>query len=216
MVPSTVATGDTVNVFAQDFPNVGHSFSELKIGGETTPPTWRLFDPRTQLDASSRTANPSRASGSGSVTFEVPGGYEGTLRIDAAWGTGDDEVSENSKITIGGADLIASKTDVLPNETITINGTGFGSQTCIDIPRTSPWMAWQVMVHEDSYGPAKDEASDGILRCYRGFQLRSVRGHDHPVAGRMVRNAVTNPTLIPGTHALDVTDSQEYGARHQT
>ena len=66
--------------------------------------------------------------GSGSVTFEVPGGFEGTLRIDAGWG----DESENSKITIGGAQLNASKTAVLPNETITINGNGFGSQTCID------------------------------------------------------------------------------------
>ena len=50
--------------------------------------------------------------------------------------TSDDAQSlyrrKNSKITIGGSELNASKTDVRPNETITINGNGFGSQTCID------------------------------------------------------------------------------------
>ena len=38
VVPSTASTGDTVNVFAQDFQNVGQSFSLLKIGGQTMAP----------------------------------------------------------------------------------------------------------------------------------------------------------------------------------
>ena len=67
--------------------------------------------------------------GSGEVTFKVPGGLEGVLRIDAKWG-GPQRV-KNSKITITGGELNASKTDALPNETITITGNGFGSQTCI-------------------------------------------------------------------------------------
>ena len=36
-----------------------------------------------------------------------------------------------TKITVTGSELTASVTDVLPNETITINGNGYGSQTCI-------------------------------------------------------------------------------------
>ena len=68
-----------------------------------------------------------RPDGSGEATFEVPGGLEGVLRIDAKWGS----VNENSKITITGGELSVSKTEALPNETITITGNGFGSQTCI-------------------------------------------------------------------------------------
>ena len=67
--------------------------------------------------------------GSGSVTFQVPGGLEGVL-ASMPLGYGND-VSKDSKITIAGADLNASKTDVRPNETITITGSGFGVQTCI-------------------------------------------------------------------------------------
>ena len=44
-----------------------------------------------------------RSDGSGSVTFEVPGGLEGVLRIDAQWGMDPNDVSKNSKITIAGA-----------------------------------------------------------------------------------------------------------------
>ena len=38
--------------------------------------------------------------GSGEATFDVPGGLEGVLRIDAKWG----DVNEDSKITITGGE----------------------------------------------------------------------------------------------------------------
>ena len=38
VVPGTASTGDTVNVFAQDYHNNGQSFSLLKIGGRTNAP----------------------------------------------------------------------------------------------------------------------------------------------------------------------------------
>ena len=34
--------------------------------------------------------------------------------------------SKNAKITVTGSELTASVTDVLPNETITITGNGYG------------------------------------------------------------------------------------------
>ena len=78
------------------------------------------------------------------MTFEVPGGFEGTLRIDALWGTDDNGnnkcdsgestcIDEDSKITLAGAQLNVSKTEALPNETLTITGNGFGSQSCIPV-----------------------------------------------------------------------------------
>ena len=55
---------------------------------------------------------------------------QGTVRVDARWGTpgGADGkcnaatmcTSKNTKITVAGSELTASVTDVLPNETITI------------------------------------------------------------------------------------------------
>ena len=93
MVPSDVASGDTVNVFAQDFPAGTGGFVELKIAGQVI---------------SGVSASSIRMDGSGEATFEVPGGFEGVLRIDAKWG----DVNENSKITITGGDLSVSKTDV--------------------------------------------------------------------------------------------------------
>ena len=69
-----------------------------------------------------------RPDGSGTATFKVPGGFEGVL---LRWGrrqvglTG--VIIKDSKITIAGAELNVSKTEVLPNETITITGNGFGT-----------------------------------------------------------------------------------------
>ena len=91
--------------------------------------------------------------GSATISFEVPGSVggaplQGTVRLDARWGTpgsgtaramlaneNDDAncTSENTKLTVTGSELTASVTDVLPNETITITGNGFGSQTCIGV-----------------------------------------------------------------------------------
>ena len=200
VVPSTASTGDTVNVFAQDYQNVGQGFSLLKIGGQTEAPNGAA------LSSFITDREPISVSGSGSITFEVPGGLEGTLRVDAMWGDttgggadmlmpngkcddGEACVSEDSKITLGGAELNSSKTDVLPNETITINGNGFGSQTCIpEANITLDNVA--MMVHDDSVSECTDDKGTSesvrrrdVLEGRRGLQLRSVCRHRHPVAG---------------------------------
>ena len=204
VVPSTANTGDTVNVFAQDYQNVGQGFSLLKIAGQTDAPNGAA------LNSFITDREPISISGSGSITFEVPGGFEGTLRVDAIWGdansndkcdTGETTcVSEDGKITIGGADLNSSKTDVLPNETLTINGNGFGTQTCID-PDNITLDNVSVMVHDDSVD------DDGCVEVSNSGQFVAT-----VILWPADRNAITNPTLIPGTHTLEVVDDEEYSA----
>ena len=215
VVPGTARTGDTVNVFAQDFQNVGQGFGVLKLGGQTMAPN------KTPLSNFITDREPISISGSGSVTFEVPGGLEGTLRVDASWGDTDKDgkcesgepcVSEDGKITLGGSELNASQTDVLPNETITINGNGFGSQTCIPGENiTLDNVA--VMVHEDSLSECTDRNGDKPVTFPRAVVVSN--------SGQFVatvilwpaeRDAPTNPSLIPGVHTLDAVDSQKYDA----
>ena len=74
VVPSSVNSGDTVNVFAQDFSNTGADHSVLKIAGRDINSSFIDDDEDISIG------------GDGSVTFKVPGGFEGTLRIDAAVG----------------------------------------------------------------------------------------------------------------------------------
>ena len=138
--------------------------------------------------------------GSGTATFEVPGGFEGVLRIDAKWGA----TKKDSKITITGGELNASKTDALPNETITITGNGFGSQTCI--PEANITLdSVPVMVDSESIstsGGCKD--SSGVEVSNSGQFVATIVLW--PASG------TSNPTLIPGTHELSVEDSEGFGA----
>ena len=206
VVPGDVATGDTVNVFAQDFQNNGQAWTGLKLGGQTIAPNGAALSTFVQNSRSIGT------DGSGEVTFEVPGGLEGVLRIDAIWGdtngnnkcdTGESTcVSEDSKITITGSELNPSKTDVLPNETLTVTGNGFGTQTCIaksnitldDVP---------LIIHDDSLSDVC--GGQGVLVSNSGQFVATIILW--PVAGQ-----TTNPTLIPGTHELSVEDGKKFSS----
>ena len=199
VVPSSVHTGDTVNVFAQDYSNDPAGFSQLMIAGEVI---------------SDVTGSGIRPDGSGTATFKVPGGYEGVLRIDAAWGPldADDKckaangcIIKNSKITIAGAQLNVSKTEVLPNETITITGNGFGTgrNTCIDVDNIT---LDNVPVIVDPDSTANSGACDDMVEVSNSGQF---------VVTILMWGAGSNdanPVLIPGTHELRVEDNKEFSS----
>ena len=110
-------------------------------------------------------------------------------------------VSKNSKITIAPSELNASKTAVLPNETITITGNGFGTQTCIskyDITLDNV----PVVVHDDSLSDVC--GGNGVLVSNSGQFVATVILW--PASGN------TNPTLIPGTHELSVEDGKKFSS----
>ena len=211
VVPTTVSSGDTVNVFAQDYPFSRESLTELKLAGTD------VFGTVANL------RNQSLVNGAAAISFEVPGSIngaplQGTVRLDARWGNlGSDGkcnlastedpancTSKNSKITVTGSELTASVTDVLPNETITITGNGFGTQTCIDADN----------IQLDGVGLQVDEES--ISSCdLDGDGRDNEEGVEISNSGQFVATITLwpadmdddNPTLISGTHTLDVEDS---------
>ena len=190
VVPSSANSGDTVNVFAQDYPSSAGSFNRLLLAGQDI----------THVVAS-RNRGSIANDGSGEISFDVPGGFEGVLRIDARWGT----VNEDAKITLAGAQLNASKTDVLPNETITITGNGFGTGqgTCIPVANIK---LEDVAVMVDDESKANSGACSGMVEVSN--------------SGQFVATLIlwpddeddSNPTLIPGVHRLSVEDNKEYSS----
>ena len=88
--PSTVSAGDTATVFAQDYPNAGASFSSLRIAGSAYAPDG------TSLSAFITSHSAIGPDGDATVTFEVPDGREGTLRLDARWGN----IEASTRITV--------------------------------------------------------------------------------------------------------------------
>ena len=207
VVPSTVSSGDTVNVFARDYPFSGQALTQLKLGGVDV------------TDSVKDLTRDGLVNGSATISFEVPGSVDGaplqgTVRLDARWGTpgGADGktcnaatmcTSENTKLTVTGSELTASVTDVLPNETITITGNGFGSQTCIGVTN----------IQLDGVRIQVDDES--TIRCDVDGDGDEEEAVEVSNSGQFVatitlwpavRNS-DNPTLISGSHTLDVEDS---------
>ena len=169
---------------------------------------------------SSATGSSIRPDGSGTATFKVPGGLEGVLRIDAMWGdtTGGGAngmmpngkcdkgesacIEKNTKITIAGGELNPSKTDVMPNESITVTGNGFGRQTCIPFANITLDNV-ELMVHPDSN--SEDCTGKAVKVSNSGQFVATI------ILWPKTRGG-TNPTLIPGTHQLEFEDDNGFSA----
>ena len=93
-MPSSVSSGDTVNVFAQDYPAGAAGFVELKLAGQ-------VVNSATVNTVAVRAT--SLTDGAATATFDVPGSVggkplQGTVRVDAKWGT----TNKDAKITVAG------------------------------------------------------------------------------------------------------------------
>ena len=189
--PTQVNSGDTVTVFAQDFQT--GTFATLKLAGQQVYPSATGELPMVRVSSTSI-----QNDGSATATFEMPGGLKGTVRVDAKWG----DANENTKITIAPSTVSATKTDVLPNETITITGNGFSSNACIlvgsitldNVPVTVDDES------DDNCGPGN---SSGVQTSNAGQFVATI--HLAPASPDS-----SDPTLIAGTHTLDVEDNHGF------
>ena len=200
VVPNMVSSGDTVNVFAQDYPGSG-ALVELKLAGQV------VFAPNADPPVNEVAVRAtSLTDGAATATFDVPGSVgnkplQGTVRVDAKWGT----TNKDAKITVAGSELTPSASDVLPNESITISGNGYGSQTCINVAKIT---LDNVAVQVDS---------ESTIRC-PGANDTTYPGVEVSNSGQFVATitlwpndqSATNPTLIAGSHELTVEDSQGF------
>ena len=198
VVPNTASSGDIINIFAQDFPtDSGIALDYIEISDQVIT----MSGPSLNSD------------GSATVSLEIPGQLpdgtplQGTVRVDASWGG----KSKNSKITVTGSELSVSESDVLPNETITITGNGYGSQTCIPVSAITLDNV-PVMVDAESAGSCTDTRGDNDPDNDITFS----KAVEVSNAGQFVAtitlwsSGTSNPTLIAGIHTLSVEDSQGF------
>ena len=144
--------------------------------------------------------------GAATATFDVPGSVggnplQGTVRVDAKWG----ETNEDSKITVAGSELTSSASAVLPNESITISGNGYGSQTCIDVADIT---LDNVAVQVDSESTIRCTFSNGDT--YTGVEVSNSGQFVATITLWPEDQSAANPTLISGSHELTVEDSQGF------
>ena len=193
VVPSSASAGDTITVFAQDYSS--GSFEQLKIAGQVVwPESAASAGNYVSVDSSSIGRD-----GSATATFDLPGSLsgnalEGTVRIDATWG-GD---PEDTKITIVGSQLSLSKGEALSNELITITGDGFGGEYIAAADITIDGVAMMV----DEASTHRQNGMDVVDVSNSGQFVASVVLWPAPGAAN-----ASNPTLIAGTHTIDVQDN---------
>ncbi len=190
--PSEVNSGDTVTVFAQDFKSGG--FETLKLAGQQVYPTATGQLPMVRVSA----ARAIGADGSSTVNFEMPGGLKGTIRVDAAWGG----VSEDAKITVAPSTVTASQTDVLPNDSITLTGNGFAGSSCV-LASSITLDNVQMTLDDESNDNCGPSDADGVSTSNAGQFVATI--HLAPA----MTNA-SDPTLIAGSHTLDVEDDKGF------
>ena len=202
IVPNMVSSGDTVNVFAQDYPlDASGGFKELELAGQVVYTTGALNN-------AILVRSTSLTDGSATATFDVPGSVgnkplQGTVRVDATWGT----TTENTLITVAGSELTSSASDILPNESITISGNGYGSQSCIDVAdikldNVAVQVDSESTISCDTDGDGRGDV-DGVEVSNSGQFVATITLWPYDEDG-------TNPTLISGSHELIVEDSQGF------
>ena len=199
IVPDSVNSGDTVNVFAQDYPG-GGGFMELKLAGQ-------VVNSATVNAVAVRST--SLTDGSATATFDVPGSVggkplQGTVRVDATWGT----TTKDAKITVAGSELTPSVSDVLPNESITISGNGYGTQSCINVANIT---LDNVAVQVDSESTVSCTSGSGAnTTTYAGVEVSNSGQFVATITLWPNDQSAGNPTLIAGSHELTVEDSQGF------
>ena len=203
VVPGSANAGDTVNVFARDFPNTGASLTELKISNHVVYPR-SAVDARFPGNYVSVDPDSIGPDGSATATFDLPGSLsgvplEGTVRIDARWGgtapfDTDKGVTEDGKITVTGSALRVSLGEVRANESVTIQGDGFGNGSSV--------LKANITIDGVALLVDSDSLTDGEVEVSSAGQF---------VATVSVwSNSDDNPTLIAGTHTIRVEDDQGF------
>ena len=115
VTPELANAGDTVTVTAVDYP-ANAAFRYITVQGQ-----------RVNVGSQSNIGN----NGKGSATFTVPGGIDGTVRVNACWGGFNEDSCdlESANLKVTPSRLTLSKETVRPNESIIIRGSGFSTAT---------------------------------------------------------------------------------------
>ena len=206
VVPSSVSSGDTVNVFAQDYPAGASAFAELWLAGQRV-----YLDPLPESEPANAVVvrATSLTDGAATATFDVPGSVggkplQGTVSVEATWGT----TKEATKITVAGSELTPSVSNVLPNESITISGNGYGSQTCIDVTKIT---LDNVAVQVDPESTINCPTGTGDGATFTGVEVSNSGQFVATITlWPHIEQSATNPTLIAGSHELTVEDSDGF------
>ena len=118
ITPEAIASGEEVTLKPRDFMSSA-TLKYVYLGG-TEPENTLMYggsDYPVQRDGSD-------------YVFDMPGGYSGSLRITVEY---DDGAKASATITVEPSSLTLSLTEVAPNQSIVISGSGFSEKSYIKV-----------------------------------------------------------------------------------
>ena len=128
--PSDVASGEEVTVKLRDYPS-GFSLESVALDGKKT---WTKADPddieTTPQDESDDDDFEVDDRDSDELTFEMPGGVSGTVEVAV---TGSGASNKDATITVTPSSLDLSQSEVAPNASVIISGSGFNEGKMIAV-----------------------------------------------------------------------------------
>ena len=184
LAPNPVNAGNTVTVFADDFPP-GSTFWWLEVVGRRVIP-----DSVTSIGSN----------GKGILTFTIPAKLQGRIKVEVCYAAPDAASCHQSStvITVKPAQLSLRCAEVRPNESIVIRGSGFG-KTPSNTLASAQIGDIDLMLVSHGGDLANVEVSD------RQFTATfAVWPADH---------AGINPALHDGELWIDITDQEGFSGR---
>ena len=168
--PSEVSSGDEVTVKPRDFED---GTASVSLNGEKIP-TLKMEDP--------------------DYVFDMPGGVSGVVQISFAQG-GD---TKRTTLTVNPSKLELSKTEVAPNESIIITGSGFNENV-------------KILVKDIKIdGKSLDVSNAGTQGTGDDRYVQTTSSGEFTATVRVWAMGDDNPTLDDDTYTIKVTDEMEF------
>ena len=179
--PAEANSGDEVTLKARDF---GGALTEISLGPDQT---WTEDDTDTDAFSVKKEDN--------DYTFEVPGGLSGVIQVAAK----RDSTRKTADLTITPASLTLNQTEVAPNESIVISGSGFKDRATISVADIK--INGKILEVDD----AGTEVTTGVERF-----VSITSSGQFTVTVNVWHDGAGNPALDADEYTIKVTDSAGY------
>ena len=180
IAPDAASPGDEVTLKPRDF--VSDNLVSVNLGGQAT------------LDCCDR-GDPVQEDGSDYV-FDMPGGLpSGTLRITVEY---DDGAKATASITVDPSNLELSETEVAPNQSIIISGSGFSEGKTINVDD----------IKLDGKSMVVDNA--GTQACGDDLCIKTTSSGEFTATVSVWAMGDNNPALDDDEYTIKVTDSEGF------
>ena len=185
IVNNTVNAGEQVTVNAVDFPG-GATLTWLEVLGSRVTPS---------------TSPNIAANGKATITFDMPGNLDNAIKVEVCYGGTDNRActggdKESALITVVPSELSLSKTEVRPNESIIIRGSGFNKSSTTTLTSAQIGDVDMLVVSDGGDLDEVDVSSSGQFAATFAIWPADSTGD--------------NPTLGGGTLTIDITDSSGF------